>query len=671
MLRERRNLSARDTAAWILAPFILVIVIPSNEKIASNQVFFAAHGVSAIAWLAVLLIAIIGLWLILFGIFTLIRRKASVRAFDITASAVMLLSTWFLLGNLLSRSFLSSVPILGPIVGLALALVLTELSRRITMGLILMLFAAGAAAVPLVLTLVGGVPSTANELAFTADAQRPNVVWVISDELQYPLVMDQAGAVRPEFPNLQRLQKVSTTYTHAYASANYTDYAVPAQLNGIADVPAVGSDRMDKVRAGIGIVPGLGTEYSVVMESPIYHFECDTNDCASAGNDQETSVVTRFVNFAKDTAAVAGRVALAPPFSNVFPELDGKWRDFWSGGDEFGDNAEGHTVGKAISGIDSVRKTSPDAPFFALWHTIRTHAPWAVDREGKLIYPATLPVVTGAHMVGSDKAGLYTSTQLESIERRLWANAAIDMDRQLGQLLDYLEQNNLMDNTMIVFTADHGATMSTTIDRRVGDTLEQRWSEIAHVPLMVKDPAQTSPKVVTAPRSTGQIAQTVLDAAGATPSSNLTLAPSLVKELGAPPVFSTVAGGVAKPWVYSGAPERDPWTQDDLSPADPQHPFAIGIDSSLVGKSVPAGYISLESADINALPGESVLQLLVIDRPTSSCEGTKPGLITGNGVVSGSVLWEQGRAATGSTTRGWAIVPKSDDYGVFCASPAS
>ena len=670
MLGERRNLSARDTAAWILAPFILVIVIPSNEKIASNQVFFAAHGVSAIAWLIVLLIAIIGLWLLLFGLFTLIRRKASAKAFDITASTVMLLSTWFLLGNLLSRSFLSSTPILGPIVGLLLALALTELSRRITMGLILMLFAAGAAAVPLVLTLVGGVPSTANELAFSANDERPNVVWVISDELQYPLVMDQAGAVRPEFPNLQRLQKVSTTYTHAYAAANYTDYAVPAQLNGIADVPAVGSDRMDKVRAGIGIVPGLGTEYSVVMESPIYHFECDTNDCASVGTDQEVGVISRFTNFAKDTAAVAGRVALAPPFSNVFPELDGKWRDFWSGGDEFGDNAEGHTVGKAINGIDTVRTTSPDTPFFALWHTIRTHAPWAVDREGKLIYPATLPVVEGAHMVGSDKAGLYSSPELVSMERRLWANAAIDMDRQLGQLLDYLEQNNLMGNTMIVFTADHGATMTTAIDRRVGDTLEQRWSEVAHVPLMVKAPDQSSPQIVTAPRSTGQIARTVLDAAGAVPSAALTLAPSLANDPRTPPVFSTVAGGVASPWVYSGAPERDPWTPADLTPPDPEHPFAIGIDSELIGGSVPAGYARIDGAEVNSLPGESALQLLVIERPTAACDSVAPGLVTGNGVVIGSVNWEKPKVA-GASTRGWAIVPRSDDYGFFCMASAS
>jgi hypothetical protein len=230
VLRERRNLSPRDTAAWILAPVILVVVIPSNERIASNQVFFAAHGVSAIAWLIVLLIAIVGLWLILFGIFTLIRRKASARTFDIAASVIMLLSTWFLLGNLLSRSLLSSAPFLGPIVGLALAVALTEMSRRITMGFILMLFAAGAAAIPLVLTLVGGVPSTANEIAFSADPQRPNVVWVISDELQYPLVMTQSGEVRPEFPNLQRLQNGETTARLTSACISPTRFSAPARL---------------------------------------------------------------------------------------------------------------------------------------------------------------------------------------------------------------------------------------------------------------------------------------------------------------------------------------------------------------------------------------------------------------------------------------------------------
>ena len=274
-------------------------------------------------------------------------------------------------------------------------------------------------------------------------------------------------------------------------------------------------------------------------------------------------------------------------------------------------------------------------------------------------------------MVGSDKDGFYSSPELMSMERRLWANATVDMDRQLGQLLDYLEKNGLMSSTMIVFTADHGAAMTTSIDRRAGDTLEQRWSEVAHVPLMVKAPGQSTAKIVTAPRSTGQIARTVLDSVGATPSANLSLAPSLNDDLASPPVFSTVAGGVAKPWVYSGAPERDPWTQEDLSPTDPQNPFAIGIGPGVLGKPVPAGYASVDVLEVQALPGESALQLLVVDRATPGCDATQPGLVTGNSIVSGSMLWEQARTTPGSSTRGWAIVPKSDDYAFFCAVQTS
>jgi hypothetical protein len=91
----------------------------------------------------------------------------------------------------------------------------------------------------------------------------------------------------------------------------------------------------------------------------------------------------------------------------------------------------------------------------------------------------------------------------------------------------------------------------------------------------------------------------------------------------------------------------------------------------MIGEPVPAGYASVEVLEVQALLGESALQLLVVDRDTSGCDATKPGLVTGNGVVSGSMLWEQGQTPADSSTRGWAIVPKSDDYGFFCSVSTS
>jgi hypothetical protein len=100
---DRRNNSPRDIAAWLVAPFILVVVIPANEKIASNAVFFAAHSVSPITWLAVLAVFLVVLWLVLYVILNLVRKKTTPLAFDYVASILMFLTTWFLAGNLGSR----------------------------------------------------------------------------------------------------------------------------------------------------------------------------------------------------------------------------------------------------------------------------------------------------------------------------------------------------------------------------------------------------------------------------------------------------------------------------------------------------------------------------------------------------------------------------------------
>ena len=664
----RKNTSPYDSASWLLAAVVLAVVIPANDKIASNDVFFSAHGVSPIAWVIVLVVALIALWLGLAGVLKLLKRNLTPTGFDIAASAIIFVIVWFFAGNALTQTLFQGAPVLAPIAGLLVATAVTLIARRFTMGSPLFVFASLAAVVPVVLAVfAGGAAQAATPIDFTPDPQRPSIVWVVSDELQYPLVFDGSGEIRPEFPNLKALQADSTTYTHAYSAANYTDYAVPSMLAGISDVAEQGPDRMQEVRANIGIVPSLASEYSVVMESPLYRFECDTSDCASVGAPADGNFASRMLGFAADTVAIAGRTALARPFSDAFPSLDGKWRDFWSGGDEFGDNAEGNSVGKAIAGLRLAEATAPTAPIFAFWHTIRTHAPWNVDREGKEIYPSRLPIVDDAHMVGSNKAGTYSTPELQSIERRLYANSAIDFDRQLGQLVAELKAIGRYDNTIIVVTADHGAGITVEADRRIGDTLEQRWTEVAHVPLMVKDPNQTEPATVVAPRSTGQIARTVLNAAGATAPDSLAVSPDLSKDLPKGPVFATVGGGIMTPWVYQGAPELDPWRQQDLTPVNSDYPFAIGIDDSLLGTSVPGGWVPVETDSIDAIPGESTQQLVVITRVPGTCDpAITTGLVSSGGVVTGSVLWQS--ANSNAPDRGWAIVPKAESYQFWCTS---
>jgi hypothetical protein len=671
-LGPRTNVRPGNNASWLVALAILAVVIPASETVAANQVFFAAHGVSPLAWI-VLLVIVVGLgWLVLWGLLVLARRRLSARGFDIVASALMLVITWFLAGNILSRTLVSGAPTLGPVLGLVVAVLLTLLARRVAMGTVLVAFAGAAAALPLVLSLVGTSPeSTATGFGFEESEERPDVVWVVSDELQYPLVFDSEGRVRPEFPNLAALADDATTYTRAYAGANYTDYAVPAMLSGIADVAAAGPDRMQDVRAGLGIVPGLASEYTVVMESPIYSFDCESEDCATVGTDADAGFWERYVSFAADTAAIAGRTALAAPFSDLFPSLDGKWRDFWSGGDEFGDGAEGDSVGAVIGGIEQAVQAAPEAPVLAFWHTIRTHAPWVVDRDGRQIYPSRVPIVEGAHMIGAEADQTYTTDELKLLQRRLYADSAVDFDRQLGELVSALKASGRYEDAMIIVTADHGATMTERADRRVGDDLVQRWSEVAHVPLVVKSPGQDRAEVVAEPRSTGQIAASVLQVASADPGPEQSLAPSLDEDLAAGPVFTTVAGGVLTPWVYEGIAEVDPWRAEDLTPVDAEHPYAVGLDPVLLGGGVPADAVPVGDVSVVALPGDSDQQVLIVDRSAAACPIYETvGLVSVGGTVVGSVLWEGPDGGSSGQMRGWAIVPRADvtDYRFWCSA---
>ena len=666
----RRNTSPADAASWLLAIIVLAVAIPANDKIGQNAVFFAAHGVSPIAWVVLLLAGLLVAWLLLAGILRIVKRKASPKAFDATATTLTALIAWFLVGNALAITLLSAIPWLAIPAALATAALITWLARRFTMGNALLVFAGIAAAIPIIGTVTGGSQApTASGFAFDANPDRPNVVWVIADELQYPLVMTQDGTVRAEFPNLKSLQETATTYTRAFSAANYTDYAVPSMLTGIADVSAETPERMQQVRSNIGIIPGFAGTYSIVTESPLYRYECNDTECASIGAEADANPVTRYANFAKDTAAIAGRTALAAPFSEAFPSLDGKWRDFWSGGEEFGVDTQGDTAPRAIAAIEAATKAGSAAgtgaakPVFALWHTIRTHAPWNIDREGEAIFPFRVPIVEGAHMFGAEADQTYSTDDLKQIERRLYANTAVEFDRELGTVLDELKARGLLDNSMIIVTADHGATLTERADRRVGDNDIQRWSEVAHVPLIVKAPNQTTPQTVSEPRSTGQIAATVARVTGAQIPEDLDLAPPLDQALSRGPVFSIVAGGKATPFVYDGVEAEDPWTPDMLTPQDPRHPFAVGIDPALIGEPVPEGYSELTGPTITELPGQAEQIAMVIDG--GSCPNrTEPGLVTSNGTVIGSLLWQ----ADG--TRAWTIVPRqpAGSYGFVCAA---
>lgn len=102
------------------------------------------------------------------------------------------------------------------------------------------------------------------------------------------------------------------------------------------------------------------------------------------------------------------------------------------------------------------------------------------------------------------------------------ANAYIDLtlmaDRQFGVVLDALEASGARDNTIVIFTSDHGDLAGAHGQRQKGAFVH---AEITHVPLVVADPRVPATAGTTCNALTGalDLVPTMLEWAGVQPAS--------------------------------------------------------------------------------------------------------------------------------------------------------
>ena len=122
--------------------------------------------------------------------------------------------------------------------------------------------------------------------------------------------------------------------------------------------------------------------------------------------------------------------------------------------------------------------------------------------------PVDAPTARLRAMLGSDRIPVATEQVLAA--RRGYYGAVSLVDDHLGSLLDALDEQGLADDTVVVFTADHG------------DMLGERglWYKMAPfedsicVPLLVHAPGRFAPRSVAGPVSLLDVAPTLVDLAG-------------------------------------------------------------------------------------------------------------------------------------------------------------
>ncbi|NKB69016.1 MAG: sulfatase-like hydrolase/transferase [Candidatus Latescibacteria bacterium] len=170
---------------------------------------------------------------------------------------------------------------------------------------------------------------------------------------------------------------------------------------------------------------------------------------------------------------------------------------------------------------------SADRPFVLFASTVEPHPPFTGPYDD-LYDPATMPVEEtflrhpdGAAQFNQLRAELFSRSVRDGIDlstedgwRRLRANywgLVTLVDRMVGTILDALERTGVADNTVVVFTSDHGDMVGT---HRM---LEMRtpYEEATRVPLLMRVP-WLSDKATTVPGNFSQIdfVPTLLDLLG-------------------------------------------------------------------------------------------------------------------------------------------------------------
>lgn len=154
--------------------------------------------------------------------------------------------------------------------------------------------------------------------------------------------------------------------------------------------------------------------------------------------------------------------------------------------------------------IDKLEHADKGRPSFTFMFFESTHAPYTFPEDA---------VIRPAYLKEMNYVNLDLLNDIDGMHNR-YINAAHHVDAQVGRLLDYLRRNNMMDNTIILFTGDHGEEFMEKGHWGHGHNATFPEEQV-HVPLILWMPGER-PRQINTRTSHTQIPQTLLARLGVT-----------------------------------------------------------------------------------------------------------------------------------------------------------
>jgi iduronate 2-sulfatase len=299
--------------------------------------------------------------------------------------------------------------------------------------------------------------------------ERPNVLFIISDDLTATALSCYGNTVC-KTPNIDRLASQGTRFTKAYCQGTYCGPSRASFMSGYyphaIKMLGYGSPRPAIKERATWAQHFKNNGYHTARVSKIFHMGVPGGiEKGTDGADDPASWTERFNSAGPEWKAPGDGETLennadgrkpGPVGGNTFVVVEADGNDLV--------HSDGKTASKAVELI----KQHKDKPFFLGVGFVRPHVPFVAPRKDYTDFlpysRMQLPPKLEDDWADIPKAGINykTSKNMKMDLRRqkkavggYYASVAF-MDRMVGQVLNGLKEAGLEDNTIVIFTSDHG-----------------------------------------------------------------------------------------------------------------------------------------------------------------------------------------------------------------------
>lgn len=327
-------------------------------------------------------------------------------------------------------------------------------------------------------------------LVFAQQRQKPNVIFISIDDLRPEL--SSYGNTVIKTPNFDRLSKMGVTFTNAYCQVGVCAPSRASALTGLrpdSNKVLVLGQEFRKLLPDVVTIPQQFKKagYHTVSIGKIFHNKmpdsvsfdepdlrpAEYRTAAMVDRDAESFYYDDEIK--KEHAAVRLKRLAANPKA-----YGGGWgygRSLEVANSKDDDLYDGAQTTLAIKTIDRIKKKKE--PFFLALGYYRPHLPFVAPKKYWDMYdPMKIPMADNDYMpYNSPSMASYNNYELRGCYDLEWVKdpatfrmpdstaralkhgyyaSVTYIDALLGRLLDYLEKEKLIDNTIIVLWGDHG-----------------------------------------------------------------------------------------------------------------------------------------------------------------------------------------------------------------------